>query len=134
MPKTTVRPGLVIKEALTSEPGLSISQLYQAYKDAAAQAKERFVNRRDFRQRVMCYDSFKKTVWFARRLRLVEDRSGDTTVLTSTGEPLTRVEGSGDQARVVPATPTLLTLTPEGLAAQDEWEHLRQAYAAAGSP
>jgi len=119
MPVTTVRPGHLIKELLLRMGELTQYELYRAYKDEIVDAKGRSPVR--MRQQGMSYESFRKTVYFARQIGFMEE--------VGRGDPvgsLLMIEPGG--ASVVPSTPVILALTPSGRMATSEWDNLRKAY------
>lgn len=158
MPKTTVRPGHVIRDVLSRQlPVLNIVQvvsrgvtvysedvataasvqdLHRTYKLMIRRAKETSVVR--IAQRPMGRDSFGKYIYFAKRLALIErfeERPADGLPAFPRA-PLLNINGEYDpddivdiDDRVVVESRRLLySLTAAGRAASSEWDDLGKAY------
>lgn len=96
-----------------------MGDIYQHYKDEVVIARGRSPTR--MRQRIMSYDTWRKTIWFAKQVGLLE--------VAGRGDPvpglLMVAPGGGS---VVPSTPAILALTVAGRVATLEWDNLRKAY------
>lgn len=148
MPKTEVRPGLVIRSILTGEIPVqrqvlaggrveivpetvsqaSVTEMYREYKRLVRENRTRR-GPRAVCQKGMCYDSFRKLLWYPKRLGYIR--------AVGRGNPvpdLMMIEGKLPDARVVDSAPIYYAITPQGQAAEDEWDNLQKAWNSLGLP
>ena len=158
MPKTTIRPGHVIRDVLLRNlPVLNIEQvvsrgvtvysenpataasvqdLHRTYKLMIRRAKETSAVR--ISQRPMGRDSFGKYIYFAKRLGFIErfDERPAEGLPAFPRSPLLNIDDDRgpdeivdvDDRVVVESRRLLYSLTPAGRAASSEWDDLGKAY------
>lgn len=124
MPATTVRPGRCIKAQLLANGPMATSDLHFAYKEEIRVKRQSSVD--GLAQRGMHSDSFRRLIYFAKRLGyLVETGLEDALGLRGDNATMMTMIRRGE---VVPSQRILYGLTPAGEAAVDEWDNLRQAF------
>ncbi|MCH7570459.1 MAG: hypothetical protein IH919_07830 [Deltaproteobacteria bacterium] len=130
MPKTKIRPGEVVKRQLRERSGQSISELYQGYKDEVRTARNAAASEGEFGQRIMSSESFRKYMWFARQLGLVEEVGrGEPVEVGADRKSLYMISTTPDGEVVAEiSTPVLLSLTDAGAAAVVPWNNLGKAF------
>lgn len=127
MPATNVRPGRVIKAYLEANGVGFVSEMHRAYKaDIEAERKNQADRGAMQRRRSMTYDSFRKYLYAARALGLIE-RTGETvplddTLMTSPGAMSMVVDG-----QVQPVQPVCYALTDAGRDEDADWDDLGKA-------
>ena len=159
MPKTTVRPGHVIRDVLSGRQPLvcitgegpmgkpifeetlateaSIQDLHRTYKSMIRKEKQESATR--IRQRAMGRDSFGKYIYFAKRLGLIERvREEEASDIPVGRAPLLNINGNFppdevvdiDDRVVVESRRLIYALTPAGSSASSEWDDLAKAFMA----
>lgn len=149
MPPTSIRPGRIIKSALSGDIPVggvmvtraSVAELHREYKGAIRVAKGDVASKKlQIKQRGMSYQSFAKLVAKARYLGLLERVSPDGSEAPppsdnprvlypaapgSLGDKLRWLDEGGD----VKVGPNYYTLTAEGRGEMVAWDDLNTAYA-----
>ena len=159
LPKTTVRPGHVIRDVLSGRKPLvcitgigpagkpifeetqtseaSIQDLHRTYKAMIRQEKQESAVR--IQQRPMGRDSFGKYIYFAKRLGLIARvREEEATDIPLGRAPLLNINGDFppdsvvevEDREVVESRRLIYALTPAGLNATREWDDLAKAFTA----